>query len=114
MSRRYPRALVHELIYTSRLTAEPCHDAAAVEAWTKQLDEQLKAKVVGASQYSYEVELHAELGLSLPKIIVRTHAVTHEHSLRVEFLNSKEHGKLAHLSEVLGGLLEECAYIKRG
>ncbi|EIU7736899.1 DNA topoisomerase (ATP-hydrolyzing) subunit B [Vibrio parahaemolyticus] len=114
MSRRYPRALVHELIYTSRLTAEQCHDAAAIEAWTKQLVEQLNAKEVGASQYSYEVELHAELGLSLPKIIVRTHGVTHEHSLSVDFLNSKEYGKLADLSEVLDGLLEEGAYIKRG
>ncbi len=114
MSRRYPRALVHELIYTSRLTAEQCHDAAAVEAWTKQLVEQLNAKEVGASQYSYEVELHAEFGLSLPKIIVRTHGVTHEHALSVDFLNSKEYGKLADLSEVLDGLLEEGAYIKRG
>ncbi|EOV0052670.1 TPA: DNA topoisomerase (ATP-hydrolyzing) subunit B [Vibrio parahaemolyticus] len=114
MSRRYPRALVHELIYTSRLTAEQCHDAAAVEAWTKQLVEQLNAKEVGASQYSFEVELHAELGLSLPKIIVRTHGVTHEHALSVDFLNSKEYGKLADLSEVLDGLLEEGAYIKRG
>ncbi|MFL0868024.1 DNA topoisomerase (ATP-hydrolyzing) subunit B [Vibrio parahaemolyticus] len=114
MSRRYPRALVHELIYTSRLTAKQCHDAAAVEAWTKQLVEQLNAKEVGASQYSYEVELHAELGLSLPKIIVRTHGVTHEHALSVDFLNSKEYGKLADLSEVLDGLLEEGAYIKRG
>ncbi len=114
MSRRYPRALVHELIYTSRLTAEQCHDAAVVEVWTKQLVEQLNAKEVGASQYSYEVELHAELGLSLPKIIVRTHGVTHEHALSVDFLNSKEYGKLADLSEVLDGLLEEGAYIKRG
>ncbi|EOV6289023.1 DNA topoisomerase (ATP-hydrolyzing) subunit B [Vibrio parahaemolyticus] len=114
MSRRYPRALVHELIYTSRLTAEQCHDAVVVEAWTKQLVEQLNAKEVGASQYSYEVELHAELGLSLPKIIVRTHGVTHEHALSVDFLNSKEYGKLADLSEVLDGLLEEGAYIKRG
>ncbi|HCH1696589.1 TPA: DNA topoisomerase (ATP-hydrolyzing) subunit B [Vibrio parahaemolyticus] len=114
MSRRYPRALVHELIYTSRLTAEQCHDAASVEAWTKQLVEQLNAKEVGASQYSYEVEQHAELGLSLPKIIVRTHGVTHEHALSVDFLNSKEYGKLADLSEVLDGLLEEGAYIKRG
>ncbi|EJB8691063.1 DNA topoisomerase (ATP-hydrolyzing) subunit B [Vibrio parahaemolyticus] len=114
MSRRYPRALVHELIYTSRLTAEQCHDAAVVEAWTKQLVEQLNAKEVGASQYSYEVELHAELGLSLPKIIVRTHGVTHEHALSADFLNSKEYGKLADLSEVLDGLLEEGAYIKRG
>ena len=98
MSRRYPKALVHELIYMSRLTQEQCTDAAAVEAWTKQLVEQLNSKEVGASQYSFEVEQHAELGLSLPKIIVRTHGVTHEFALSTDFLNSKEYGKLAELS----------------
>ena len=114
MSRRYPSALVHELIYTPRLTAEQCHDAAAVEAWTKQLVEQLNAKEVGASQYSFEVEQHEELGLNLPKIIVRTHGVTHDYALSIDLLNSKEYGKLADLSEALDGLLEEGAYIKRG
>ncbi|MCZ8486184.1 hypothetical protein O9993_14465 [Vibrio lentus] len=52
MSRRYPRALVHELIYAPRLTAEQCHDDAVVEAWGKQLVEQLNGKEAGASQYS--------------------------------------------------------------
>ncbi|MGR5543463.1 DNA gyrase subunit B, partial [Vibrio campbellii] len=64
MSRRYPQPLVHELVYTPRLTAEQCHDTAEVEAWTKTLVEQLNAKEVGASQYSFEVEQHAELGLN--------------------------------------------------
>ncbi|HEQ3590081.1 TPA: DNA topoisomerase (ATP-hydrolyzing) subunit B [Vibrio harveyi] len=114
MSRRYPSALVHELIYTPRLTAEQCHDAATVEAWTKQLVEQLNAKEVGASQYSFEVEQHEELGLNLPKIMVRTHGVTHDYALSIDLLNSKEYGKLADLSEALDGLLEEGAYIKRG
>ncbi|OLQ91140.1 DNA gyrase subunit B [Vibrio panuliri] len=114
MSRRYPRALVHELIYVPRLTAEQCQDAATVEAWTKQLVEQLNAKEVGASQYSFEVEQHAELGINLPKIIVRTHGVTYDYALSADLLNSKEYGKLASLSEALDGLIEEGAYIKRG
>jgi len=114
MSRRFPHALMHEMIYMPRLTAEQCHDEAAVEAWGKQLIEQLNAKEVGASQYSLEVEKHEELGLSLPKIVVRTHGVTHEHALSVELFNSKEYGKLASLAEALNGLIEDGAYIKRG
>ncbi|MCW8333539.1 DNA topoisomerase (ATP-hydrolyzing) subunit B [Vibrio paucivorans] len=114
MSRRYPQPLVHEFIYTPRLTAEQCHDASTVEAWTKQLVDQLNAKEVGASQYSFEVEQHAELGLNLPKIVVRTHGVTHEHVLSIDLINSKEYGKLADLSEALEGLIEVGAYIKRG
>ncbi|WP_261885057.1 DNA topoisomerase (ATP-hydrolyzing) subunit B [Vibrio pomeroyi] len=114
MSRRYPHALMHEMIYMPRLTAEKCHDESAVETWGKQLVEQLNAKEVGASQYSLEVEKHEELGLSLPKIVVRTHGVTHEHALSIELFNSKEYGKLASLAEALDGLIEEGAYIKRG
>lgn len=114
MSRRFPHALMHEMIYMPRLTAEQCHDEAAVETWGKQLVEQLNAKEVGASQYSLEVEKHEELGLSLPKIVVRTHGVTHEHALSIELFNSKEYGKLASLAEALSGLIEDGAYIKRG
>ncbi|GLT20282.1 DNA gyrase subunit B [Vibrio zhanjiangensis] len=114
MSRRYPRALLNEFIYTPRLTADKCHDADLVGAWTKQLVEQLNAKEVGASQYSFEVEQHAELGLNLPRILVRTHGVTHEFALSIDLLNSKEYGKLASLSEALDGLIEEGAYIQRG
>ncbi|USD65307.1 DNA topoisomerase (ATP-hydrolyzing) subunit B [Vibrio sp. SCSIO 43136] len=114
MSRRYPRSLVHELVYVPRLTAEQCHDADAVEAWTKQLVEQLNAKEVGASQYSFEVEQHEELGLNLPKVLVRTHGVDHEYAISIDLINSKEYRKLADLSEALDGLIEEGAYIKRG
>ncbi len=114
MSRRYPYALVHEFMYVPRLTAEMCHDAAQVEAWTKQIVENLNAKEVGASQYSFEVEQHLELGLNLPKIVVRTHGVTHEYALSVDLFNSKEYGKLADVSEALDGLIEEGAYVQRG
>ncbi len=114
MSRRYPRALVEELIYVPRLTAEQCQDLSAVEAWGNQLVAQLNEKEVGASQYNFEVEQHEELGLNLPKVIVRTHGVSHEHVLTVDLLNSKEYNKLATLSEALEGLIEDGAYVKRG
>ncbi|MFA0413747.1 DNA topoisomerase (ATP-hydrolyzing) subunit B [Vibrio renipiscarius] len=114
MSRRYPRAMIHEFIYTPRITVEQCKETAAVEAWTQNLVEQLNAKEVGASQYSFEVEANEELGIFLPKIVVRTHGVTHYYPLSADLLNSKEYGKLASLSEALDGLIEEDAYIKRG
>ncbi|MFC5079098.1 DNA gyrase subunit B [Vibrio thalassae] len=114
MSRRYPHAMVGEFMYVPRLTEEQCQDTSVVEAWAKQLVEQLNSKEVGASQYSYEVEQHAELGVNLPKVVVRTHGVTHEHVISVDLLNSREYRQLAETSEALDGLIEEGAYIKRG
>lgn len=114
MSRRYPYALIHEFIYMPRIIVDQCADSAVVEAWGKQLVEQLNAKEVGASQYSIETEHNAELGIYQPKIVVRTHGVTHQHLLSADLLNSKEYSKLADLSEALYGLVEEGAYIQRG
>ncbi|MDW6002396.1 DNA topoisomerase (ATP-hydrolyzing) subunit B [Vibrio mangrovi] len=114
MSRRYPHALVGEFVYVPRLTEADCADEAKVEAWTKQLIEQLNAKEVGASQYSYSVEQHEETGIYSPKVTVRTHGVTYEYALSVDLLNSKEYGSLAALSEELNGLIEDGAYIQRG
>ncbi|WP_153445500.1 DNA topoisomerase (ATP-hydrolyzing) subunit B [Vibrio algicola] len=114
MSRRYPHAMIQELIYTPRLTAEMSKDAAQVQAWGQTLVEQLNAKEVGASQYTLEVEKHEELGVSLAKLVVRTHGVTHEYVVSLDLLNSKEYSRLADLSESLEGLIEEGAYVKRG
>lgn len=114
MSRGYPKALVHELIYAPRLTAEMCHDEAVVEAWGQRLVEQLNAKETGASQYTLEIEKHAEMNVNLAKFIIRTHGVEHEYVLGIDMLGSKEYARLADLSEALDGLLEEGAYVKRG
>lgn len=112
MSRRYPYALIHEFIYMSRL--QDYQDSAHVEAWSKRLVDQLNAKEVGASQYSYEVDFNSEQNTYTPRIKVRTHGVCYEYPLSTDLLNSKEYAKLATLSEELDGLIEEGAYVKRG
>ncbi|MBD1573952.1 DNA topoisomerase (ATP-hydrolyzing) subunit B [Vibrio sp. S17_S38] len=114
MSRRYPLAMINELTYIPRLTAEMCKDALQVQAWGQKLVEQLNAKEVGASQYSLEVEKHEELGVSIVKLVVRTHGVMHEYVVSLDLLNSKEYARLADLSEALDGLIEDGAYVKRG
>lgn len=114
MTRRYPYALVHELAYVPRLTADMCQDASEIEAWGKHFVEQLIAKETGASQYRLEVERHEELNVSLAKIVIRTHGVTHEYVIGLDLLATKEYDKLASLSEALDGLIEAGAYIKRG
>ncbi|MCG3730259.1 DNA topoisomerase (ATP-hydrolyzing) subunit B [Vibrio cincinnatiensis] len=114
MSRRYPYAMINEFTYMPRLTEDQCQDKALVEEWTERLVNQLNAKEVGASQYQFEIEHNAELGVYSPKIIVRTHGVTYDYLISIDLLNSKEYGRLADLFEALDGLLEEGAYIQRG
>ena len=112
MSRRYPHALINELVYVPRLTADQCASRDHVEQWVTRLVDQVNGKDVGASQYSFE--LLEQDGNTIPKIVVRTHGVRYEYVLSIDLLNSKEYGRLADLSEELDGLLEEGAYVKRG
>ncbi|MDP5255690.1 MULTISPECIES: DNA topoisomerase (ATP-hydrolyzing) subunit B [unclassified Vibrio] len=114
MSRRYPYGMMYEMINLPRLTAEDCHDVEKVRQWGESLVSKLNAKTSGISEYRLEIEQHQELNLNVPKIKVRTHGVEHEYLLSVDFINSREYGRLASLSEALDGLLEQGAYVQRG
>ncbi len=114
MSRRYPEALLHELVYQPRLTVESLTQEDLVLDWTKNVVDVLNKNSTGESQYSLQIQFDDERQVFQPEIVVRTHGVLHEYLLSYDLLNSKEYGKIASLSESLDGLLEETAFIQRG
>ncbi|WP_423807451.1 DNA topoisomerase (ATP-hydrolyzing) subunit B [Photobacterium damselae] len=114
MSRRYPTLLLNELVHQPRLTAEMLSDRAQVEAWITPVIEALNAKQSGESHYTFDIVVDSENNHFLPKVVVRTHGVDHEYPLSFELICSKEYSKLADLSEVLNGLLDDSAYVQRG
>ena len=114
MSRRYPTLLLNELVHQPRLTAEMLSDRAQVEAWVTPVIEALNAKQSGESHYTFDIVVDSENNHFLPKVVVRTHGVDHEYPLSFELICSKEYSKLADLSEVLNGLLDDSAYVQRG
>ncbi|WP_341508837.1 DNA topoisomerase (ATP-hydrolyzing) subunit B [Photobacterium damselae subsp. damselae] len=114
MSRRYPTLLLNELVHQPRLTAEMLSDRTKVEAWVTPVIEALNAKQSGESHYTFDIVVDSENNHFLPKVVVRTHGVDHEYPLSFELICSKEYSKLADLSEVLNGLLDDSAYVQRG
>ncbi|NVH48522.1 DNA topoisomerase (ATP-hydrolyzing) subunit B [Photobacterium damselae] len=114
MSRRYPTLLLNELVHQPRLTAEMLSDRAQVEAWVTPVIEALNAKQSGESHYTFDIVVDSENNHFLPKVVVRTHGVDHEYPLSFELICSKEYSKLADLSEVQNGLLDDSAYVQRG
>ena len=114
MTRRYPSLLLHELVYQPRLRTEVLSDESAVRAWGQPLITALNAKQSGESQFNLEILFDEETRLFVPKVVVRTHGVDHEHVLSVDLLNSKEYAKLADLSETLHDFLDDTAFVQRG
>ncbi|MFD2179068.1 DNA topoisomerase (ATP-hydrolyzing) subunit B [Veronia pacifica] len=114
MSRRYPSALLNELVYQPRLAVDSLNDESVVKAWMDNIVEILNRKSSGESQYRSAIKFEEEHGVYQPELIVRTHGVDHEYVISYDLLNSKEYGRIAELSEALDGLLDDTAYIQRG
>ncbi|WP_407331808.1 DNA topoisomerase (ATP-hydrolyzing) subunit B [Enterovibrio sp. 27052020O] len=114
MSRRYPSALLNELVYQPRLPVDSLSNESAVQAWIDNIVAVLNKKSTGESQYSSVVKFDEERNAYQPELVVRTHGVVHEYLISFDLLNSKEYARIADLSEALDGLLDDTAYIQRG
>lgn len=114
MSRRYPSALLNELVYQPRLSVDTLNEEQHVLNWVTTIVDVLNKNSTGESQYKAQIQFDEERKAYLPEIVVRTHGVVNEYILSYDLLNSREYGRIATLSEDLHGLLDETAYVQRG
>ncbi len=114
LARRYPVAVLNELIYTPALSAELVKDQAKVTAWNEQLISQLMAKETGGSFYRAGVFFNEERQIYEPEIIVTTHGIDSTYRLDFNFITSAEYGHITALGNELNDLLSPSAYVMRG
>ncbi|AHG20290.1 DNA gyrase subunit B [Chania multitudinisentens RB-25] len=114
MERRYPRALLNNLIYQPTLSEGDLSDQAKVKAWIESLVKLLNDNEQYGSSYDYVINENRERQMFEPVLRVRTHGVDTDYDLDFDFIHGGEYRKLCLLGEKLRGLLEEDAYIERG
>ncbi len=114
LSRRYPVALLNELIYSPALSAEFVKDQAKVTAWNEQFVAKLMEKETGGSFYRSEVFFNAERQVYEPEIVVTTHGMDTTYRLDFNFISSNEYAKITALGNELNDLLSPSAYVMRG
>ncbi|WGE82260.1 DNA topoisomerase (ATP-hydrolyzing) subunit B [Actinobacillus equuli subsp. haemolyticus] len=114
LSRRYPVALLNELIYSPALSAEFAKDQAKVTTWNEQFVAKLMEKETGGSFYRSEVFFNTERQVYEPEIVVTTHGMDTTYRLDFNFISSNEYAKITALGNELNDLLSPSAYVMRG
>ncbi|WP_439236678.1 DNA topoisomerase (ATP-hydrolyzing) subunit B [Lonepinella koalarum] len=114
LHRRYPEALLKELIYYPVFTLELMKDQTAVENWANLLVERLKEKDSNGNHYSHQVVYNQERQLHEMLLTVRTHGIDAHYSLDYAFATGNEYARITKLGKQLNDLLEDGAYITRG
>lgn len=113
LARRYPQALLNQLIYQPTLTTTILQNQSETTHWLETLTQELNNKEQHGSIYNYRVD-ETDNQHYQAIINIRTHGLDTEYTLDDIFINSNEYKKIDKLGKQLRHLIEEGAYIQRG
>ena len=113
LGRRYDEKLLRKLVYMPTLNPAELGEEA-ITSWLQELEQLLNVERLVSESYQLSVVEAAETHPKAICIAHRTHGITNERFLPLDFFHGADYKKLRQLGEQLEGLLEEGAYVSRG
>jgi len=113
LSRRYPQAVLEEILEMPELTLEQLKKREIVEKWALQLQDRLNQITSTGGRYQVEVKEDSERNIFLPIMLLTMHGACNSYRLSYDFFASSEYKYFVELSNKTIGLLEKDAFIER-
>ncbi len=114
LSQRYNPVILEKMIYMPELSEVDLYNREKVNAWCKELEQQLNAEQTAGKRYEITTSDAEGEGFY---IVIRklTHGIlSSEQSIHDDFFSSGEYSRMVELGKQLKGLLSEGAYVQRG
>lgn len=111
--RRYPLAVLEELINIPAVRPEQLLDRNEMMNWIDQLQTRLQNATDEGTRYQIQLKEDQERNAFLPLISMFVHGLEHQVVLGYDFFTSGEYRHLAELSAKLQGLIGQGAYVER-
>ena len=114
LSRVYPPIILEAMIDLPLLKDDAFKTPEQLTQWASSLNSILTKQANPSERFDVNVIKDEERAIYLPEVTVLSHGVPHTYRINFDFFRSQEYKALSDLANMLSGLLEEGAYIKRG
>jgi DNA gyrase subunit B len=115
LARVYPTEILEAMIFSRTFREEELKSKAKVSKWVTELSANLEKHHPGiASNFSLNLNEDPERHLFLPEATIDLHGLKKTYSFSQDFFHSGEYRTITELGDMLEGLIEEGAYVKRG
>jgi len=115
LTRLYPQRVLEELRFVPRLTTAQLSQRDRVEQWIAALAERFAGeRRSGDDRFLFHAVEDTERHESLAAIEMISHGVSTHYVLDRDFISSNDYAEMTRVGEMLTGLLETDAFVKRG
>ena len=114
LSRQYPLEVMEALLECELLPVESLVDQAAVQAWVDKLEQLVEQNSRAGARYTFTVKHDQEERIYVPVVTSVIHGVTRKVTMSLELFKSNEYREICRVGEIIRGLMEPGAYVKRG
>ena len=114
LKKRYPPAILEQLLEIPPLTMEQLNDESRVNAWIKELEKKFSGrKMETGTRYHFSLKKDEDWEVYLPLISITNHGITQKYLFNQDFFSCTDYHHIINSYDEISGLIKARTYVKR-